>query len=207
MSEQLDWNGTEKLSVEEMAANIAGALNANQIRYEAHHDIEAGALGFDILGGDGVPALHYGPHRDFGGTWLLRRNTTAQYDAMWADGHRGDDFPRRVAELLDEAIMKAGKRALWRAEMDADGETGRQPARQQERSEDEPLGIRAKRLGFHPKRLERMDKIENEYIQHGWTQREMAKDADVAERTIRKDIGDMKARPDEFPKTARCFPS
>jgi len=58
---------------------------------------------------------------------------------------------------------------------------------------DEPLGVRAKRLGIRPKRLERWDKIYS-YSLDGLTQEQMAEREDVAVRTIKSDFRGMKDR-------------
>lgn len=72
---------------------------------------------------------------------------------------------------------------------------------------DEPIYVRARRLGFQSKRFERMMRIEREHTNNGLSQQKMAELEDVAVRTIRQDVADMKRYPEDFPNTVRHFSS
>lgn len=82
-----------------------------------------------------------------------------------------------------------------------------QPSELESREEQKELpAVRARRLGLQSvEKLERWDRIENEFIPQALTQEKMAESAHVSTETIRKDIRQMKTHKSEFPTTWEVY--
>lgn len=102
----------------------------------------------------------------------------------------------RAANIVEEEELAAARKL---------SSTGDTSAREYTSPDVDPtaIGIRAKKLGVRPSRLERWDRIYFEFYSKGRTQAQIAEIESVSPETIKKDFKDMRKK--DFLPSAKMF--